>query len=564
MELLKSLLSQAASLIWSTPEFFPLMIILLLFTGFFMTMRTRFIQFRQFIHGWKVILGLYDNPEDPGDISHFQAISAALSATVGIGNIAGVATAIHYGGPGALFWMWVTALLGMSLKYAEAVLAIKFRKIHPDGTVSGGPMYYIEKGLGPNFKWMAVFFAVMLVIASFGIGNTIQAFTVADQMRADLSIPIWITGLLTASIVGLVIIGGIKRIGKVASFLAPGMCAIYILGGLTILAINYQTILPSLGLIFKSAFTPTAGIGGFAGSTFLYMLMWGVKRGLFSNEAGQGSSPIAHAAAKTNEPVREGVVAMLGPFIDTILVCTITGLVIVCTGVWYEKVPETVLFNAQADITVVERGAEIVPDAEIRGAHILGREIICENGIAENADFIRNHSIVEKAVIIVDDIPYSGKLFISEAGIPETDDADSKIELSGLTLQNGSPLTSLAFQRGLSRIGNWGGMIITIGVFLFAISTAISWSYYGDRGAEYLFGGKAVIFYRIIYVVMHFIGAVVSLEVVWSFGDVANGLMAIPNLIALIFLSGIVYKITLEYTSRPQLTYKQIKHRGNN
>lgn len=560
MEFLKSGLSQAAELIWSTPEFFPLMIILLLFAGFFMTFRTRFIQLRKFLHGWKIILGLYDDPDDPGDISHFQAISAALSATVGIGNIAGVATAIHYGGPGALFWMWITAILGMSLKYAEAVLAIKFRKIHPDGSVSGGPMYYIEKGLGPKFKWMAIFFAVMLVIASFGIGNTIQAFTVADQMRADLAIPTWITGLITASVVGLVIIGGIKRIGKVASFLAPGMCAIYIVGGLIILAINYQSIIPSLGLIFQSAFTPAAGVGGFAGSTFLFMLMWGVKRGLFSNEAGQGSSPIAHAAAKTNEPVREGLVAMLGPFIDTLIVCTITGLVIICTGVWHEKVPETVLFNAQADITIVDKSAQVKLNAEIEGTEISDTKINCDNGNVSNVNFIRNHSIVDDAAIMVNGIPYTGELYISEAGLPQVGDNESKIYLQGTMLQNGSPLTSLAFKRGLGPIGDWGGYIITIGVFLFAISTAISWSYYGDRGTEYLFGSKSVIVYRLFYVLMHFIGAVVSLEIVWSFGDVANGLMAIPNLIALIFLAGMVKTMTTEYTSKPQLTYKQSQH----
>jgi len=564
METAHEILKMLADYIWSKPSFFPLMIILLLFAGFFVSIRMRFIQFRRFFHGWKVILGFYDDPDDPGDISHFQAISAALSATVGIGNIAGVATAIHYGGPGALFWMWITALLGMSLKYAEAVLAIKFRKINPDGSASGGPMYYIEKGMGENFKWMAILFAVMLVIASFGIGNTIQAFTVADQMRADLAIPTWITGLITASIVGLVIIGGIKRIGKVASFLAPGMCAIYIFGGILILAINYQTIIPSLGLIFRSAFTPAAGIGGFAGSTFMYMLMWGVKRGLFSNEAGQGSSPIAHAAAKTNEPVREGVVAMLGPFIDTLVVCTITGLVIICTNVWYEKTPETVLFNAQADISIIEKNGRVATNAEIDGTIISGINLNFLNGKNKEIAFVRNHAIVDDAIILINNLPYTGVLTIAESGLPQVSDTDANIYLQGKTLKNGSPLTSLAFKKGLSPLGNWGGYIITFGVFLFAISTAISWSYYGDRGAEYLFGPKAVPIYRFVYVILHFIGAVVSLEIVWSFGDVANGLMALPNLIALIVLAGVVKKLTDAYTSKKQLTYKErIQNKGN-
>ncbi len=551
------IIKMLADYIWSKPSFFPLLIILLLFTGFFMTIRTRAIQFRRFFHSWKVILGKYDDPADPGDISHFQAISAALSATVGIGNIAGVATAIHYGGPGALFWMWITAILGMSLKYSEAVLALKFRKISPDGSASGGPMYYIEKGMGPHFKWMAVFFAAMLVIASFGIGNTIQAFTVADQMRADLSIPTWITGLFTASVVGLVIIGGIKRIGRVASFLAPGMCAIYILGGILILGLNYRSILPGLGLIFQSAFTPAAGIGGFAGSTFIYMMMWGVKRGLFSNEAGQGSAPIAHAAAKTTEPAREGVVAMLGPFIDTLVVCTITGLVIVCTGVWHEKTADTVLFNTQADIIIIEKGGSVLTDSEIDGSIITGTTLEFVDGKNADIDFVRNHSIADDATIYINDQLYTGKITITDAGLPQVDDANTKIYLHGQMLQNGSLLTSLAFQRGLSPIANWGGYIITFAVFLFAVSTAISWSYYGDRAADYLFGPESVLIYRIFYVIMHFIGAVVSLEVVWSFGDVANGLMAIPNLIALIALAGVVKKVTDKYTSQRQLTYKE-------
>lgn len=273
MEQIQNVLNFLSNLIWSTPDFFPLMIVLLLATGAIITVRTRAIQIRQFSHAWKVMAGLYDNPDDPGDISHFQAISTALSATIGIGNIAGVATAIHYGGPGALFWMWITAILGMSLKFAEASLALKFRKINPDGSASGGPMYYIERGVGPKFKWMAVLFSSMLVIASFGIGNTIQAFTVADQFRASFSIATWITGLITATLVGLVILGGIKRIGCVASILAPGMSIIYIVAGLVVLIINYEALPTSFVLIFKNAFTRTAGRGGFAGSSFLFMLM---------------------------------------------------------------------------------------------------------------------------------------------------------------------------------------------------------------------------------------------------------------------------------------------------
>jgi len=339
------------------------------------------------------------------------------------------------------------------------------------------------------------------------------------------------------------------------------MCVIYILGGLIILIINYQSLLPSLALIFRSAFTPAARIGGFAGGTFLYMMMWGVKRGLFSNEAGQGSSPIAHAAAKTTEAVREGVVAMLGPFIDTIIVCSITGLVIVCTGVWYEKVPDTVLFNAQADISIIYSDAQVDQNSEIVGMINSDTTVYCNHGIVNNVKFVRNHSVVDNAVILVDDSLYNGALQISEFGVPSIPEREARIQLQGLMLQNGSPLTALAFKRGLGIFGNWGGFIITIGVFLFAISTAISWSYYGDRGAEYIFGLKSVLYYRIAYVLLHFIGAVVSLEVVWNFGDVANGLMAIPNLVALIFLAGVVSKYTNDYTSRPQLTYRESQQR---
>lgn len=558
MELAQSIINYLTNLIWKTPEFFPLMIFLLLITGFIVTFRTRVIQVRQFIHAWKVMFGLYDNPSDPGDISHFQAISAALSATVGIGNIAGVATAIHYGGPGALFWMWVTAVLGMSLKFAESLLAHNFRKINPDGSASGGPMYYIQKGLGPKFKWMALLFASMLIISSFGTGNTIQAFTVADQFRSDLNISTWITGLVTASLVGFVIIGGIKRIGRVASFLMPGMCIIYIVGGLIILAVNYKVLPNSIATIFTSAFTPAAGLGGFAGSTFIFMLMWGVKRGLFSNEAGQGSAPIAHAAAKTTEPVREGTLAMLGPFIDTLMVCTITGLVIITTGVWHEKKTDTVLTNAQADISIVAANVEVSTNGIINGDILSDTTFHVVNGeIIEEVNFVRNHSIVDSVVILVDDESYTGEICIDHSGLMQLEDDYRKIYLKGKMLQNGSPLASWAFQRGLDTFGSWGGYIVTIGVFLFAISTAISWSYYGDRGAEYLFGKNATYIYRWIYVAMHFVGAIVSLEVVWGFGDVAMGLMAIPNLIALIALSGVVKRLADKYTSQKQLTYKQ-------
>ncbi|MBN2282100.1 MAG: sodium:alanine symporter family protein [Candidatus Marinimicrobia bacterium] len=532
------------------------MIVVLLLAGFIMTLKTRFIQIRQFVHGWKVLFGLYNDPNDKGEISSFQAISAALSATVGIGNIAGVATAIHYGGPGALFWMWVTAILGMSLKFAEIALSIKYRTINKDGEVAGGPMYYIEKGLGPKWKWMAIIFGIATMISALATGNSIQSFTVADQFRSAFNMPTWLTGVITAGIVGVVVIGGIKRIGKVASILAPGMCLLYILGGLLVLIFNLGKIPETFSLIFTSAFTKTAGLGGFAGSGFLFMMMWGIKRGLFSNEAGQGSAPIVYAAVKSNEPVRDGILSMLGPFIDTLMVCSITGLVIVITGVWQEKDFVELPINLQSDIIVVSDNSTIEQNSEIKGPLIKSNSVQISDGIAQNIKFVRNHSFIDDPLITLNGNPYTGELKIDEYGkiLSHT----NNLNLEGMMMKNGSPLTTWAFKRGLAPIaGRHGGFLITISVFFFAISTTISWSYYGNRGAYYLMGKKAAEYYKWIFVAMVFIGSVVSLETVWAFGDVAIGFMAIPNLVALVLLSNVVRKDVKEYESRKHLTYKQ-------
>ena len=568
-------LGKIAGYIWSMP-----LVILLVGSGVYFSIRLVFPQFRRIGHGIAVARGKYDNPDDPGDITHFQALCAALSATVGVGNIAGVAIALHAGGPGAIFWMWVAALFGMVTKYAECTLAQKYRVIHSDGSISGGPMYYIEKGMGSKFKWLAVAFASCGLIATFGGGNMVQsnsmviAFT--DQFATqkfyndtplskmnngcktsktedtefiikasngntigvDISRTKTIGGLLDvinnhpnnmpqtvmaeiatdrnsiefadltdgkreftlispdggeliknlgfvngddsinklsngristviperlllrailgvsiSVIVGMVIIGGIKRIGKVASRLVPVMSSIYVAGALFIILWNYDRIAESFCLIFKHAFTPTAATGGFAGATVLYAITWGVRRAAFSNEAGLGSAPIAHAAAKTKEPVREGLVAMMGPLIDTLVICTMTALVIIISGEWTGK-------------------------------------------------------------------------------------ADSSV------------LTKNAFNAG---IPYFGGIIVAVGLILFAISTAISWSYYGDRCAEYLFGRRAVQPYRWVYVVSLFVGAMVQLEFVWNFSDITLGLMAIPNLIAIIALSGVVISLTKDYFSRKHI-----------
>ncbi len=550
METLEALTGAAAGFIWGWPDVLPFLVGLLLVTGLFTTVALRFVQARYIKHSIDVIRGKYDDPGHEGDLSHFQALTTALSATVGIGNIAGVATALHYGGPGALFWMWVTAAFGMALKFHECTLSMKYRTILPDGSASGGPMYYIEKGLGPRWKPLAITFAGCAVISSFGSGNAIQAFTVADQLRSDLNIPTVVTGLVSAGLVAAVILGGIKRIGAVTSKLVPWMAAIYIGGGLLVLGMNAGQLPGVIGSIFSAAFQPAAQIGGFAGGTFIFMLTWGVKRGIFSNESGQGSAPIAHAAAKTDEPVREGLVAMLGPMIDTLIICTITGLVILTTGAWTERVPDEVPVNAQSALTVVVDQGTVGLDGAVPEDELLSGELRIQAGLPVGGGFVRNHATVLEARVLDEaGEPWTGALPVAEGGldfehIPE-------LSLEGQMALNGSPLTAQAFRKGLAPImGSWGHLIVTIGVVLFGISTAISWSYYGDRAIVYLVGTRWVTPYKVVFCCMHFLGAVVALEVVWNFGDAALGLMAIPNLLALILLWKTTRKMTVAYFER--------------
>lgn len=475
----------------------PFMVILLLGTGIFITIKLGFPQIRYLIHGIRVTKGDFDDPNDEGDLNHFRALTTALSATVGIGNIAGVATALYYGGPGALFWMWVTAFFGTSLKYAEASLSVKYRNIQKDGQTAGGPMYNIEKGLGVNWRWLAVAFAAFAVICSFATGNAIQSFTVSDQLYSeavslfgadsfltlkhnildifDLSVMQVINGVLLSIIVAAVILGGIKRIGNVTGYLAPFMALIYVTASILIILSNYSEIPSSFILIFEMAFNPPAEIAGVGGGSFLIILntmLWGIKRGLYSNEAGQGSAAIAHSTAKTKYPEREGTVAMLEPFIDTILICTMTGLVIITTGAWH---------------------------------------------------------FTEFYVTRIDS-NFTGELM------------------------NSSILTSYAFKQGLSWLFDYGDKIVTVSVLLFAISTAISWSFYGDRAIDYLFGSKAIIYYKIIFVIFVFVGAIAELEAVWAFGDAALGFMTFPNLISIILLSGILKTTTSNY-------FKNFRHK---
>lgn len=353
MEKLIAILEIIDSYVWGPP-----LIVFLLFVGIFLTIRYRFLQVSRFRHAIDLISGKYDDPNEEGEITHFQALSAALSATIGTGNIAGVATAIAAGGPGAVFWMWITGALGMANKFASASLGLRFRVIHPDGSASGGPMYYLERGM--NLKFMGWLFAFFAAIASFGIGDMVQANSVAKPLEEHLGIPSLATGLVAAFFVGLVIIGGIKRIGKVASRIVPFMCVIYVGSAVVILLLHLEKIPAAVGMIFKYAFTPTSAAGGFLGATVAQTVRFGVARGLFSNEAGLGSASIAHSAAKTKEPVREGLVAMIGPFVDTLVICTMTALVIITTGAWKSGLTSSPLSAHAFELGVPQVGRWIV------------------------------------------------------------------------------------------------------------------------------------------------------------------------------------------------------------
>lgn len=549
MDTFDHIITWLVDLIWNTPEAFPAMVIVLLSFGVFITFRLGFIQIRRFGHGLKVVTGFYDDPEDEGDINHFQALTTALSATVGIGNIAGVALAIHYGGPGALFWMWVTAVLGMAIKFTEVTLAQEYRTQNPDGTVSGGPMYYIEKGLGPNWKWLAVAFAISAAICAFLTGNAVQANTVADVMKTDFQIPTAITGLITASLVAAVVLGGIKRIGRVTSRLVPFMGILYVLGALVILLLHYEAVLPSLWTIVGNAFSPQAGALGVGSGALIFTLSYGVQRGLFSNEAGQGSAPIAHSAAKTDEPVREGVVALLEPFIDTLIICTMTGLVIVSTGSWDMQHKSSI--DPSSGIVTYE-----ITDGAAEAGGSSSNTLYFSNGVPENGTM--NHYNFPVDTMFTDagySTPFTGRIVVDNENVQVISENGTEYSnLYGGVIQNGAPLTSAAFERGLNPLFPGGGYLVTFAVLLFAISTSISWSYYGDRAAQYLFGFKSIFWYRLAFVGMHFLGAVATLTVVWNFGDVMLGLMAFFNIIALFALSGVAYKITKNYFARDHET----------
>ena len=554
MESLQALVEALSFYIWSfgVPvggQTIPLVVLALLGTGVFLTLRLGFVQLRRLGHGVMVASGRYDDPDDPGDVSHFQALSTALSATVGIGNIGGVAIAIHWGGPGALFWMWMTALVGMATKYAEVVLAQRHRVVEAEesgSTVAGGPMYYIERGLGPRWRPLALFFATMLGFTALLTGNGVQANTVADTFEAVFSVDPAITGVFCAALVASVILGGIRRIGAVTAILAPAMALLYVVAGLLILGMNVGQIPATLALIVREAFNPTAGVAGTGVGALLVTMMWGVKRGLFSNEAGQGSAPIAHAAAKTDEPVSEGVVALLEPFIDTIIICTMTALVVVMTGVWSERVTTEITLDG-GDLGYVTAtaggGWQTVTTPE---------PITVEDGTpAPAVARVAWHDVpVER--LWVDEtktVPFTGVIDPAHQQAVATD-GTVHASLWADAVESGAPLTMLAFRRGLGPLGDFGHYVVLVSVFLFGISTAISWSYYGDRCAHYVLGAGAVLPYRIVFVGVHFVGAVLPLKLAWELGDVMLGLVILPNLAALLLLSPQVVELTRDYFRR--------------
>ena len=519
-------------------------------TGIFFTIYLGFPQIKYFKHGWRILSGKYVKEDTEGDTTPFQALTTALSGTVGTGNIGGVALAIFLGGPAAIFWMWVTAFLGMTTKFVEVTLSHKYREKLPDGSMSGGPMYYIENGL--NMKWLAVVFSVCLLMMCLGTGNMPQISSISVVLLDTFSIPKIVTGLVLSVLVWLVIIGGIKRIAQIASKLVPFMAFWYIVGGLAVIISNYENIIPSLQSIFIHIFTPTAAVGGFLGASVAAALTRGVNRGLYSNEAGQGSAPIAHASSKTENPIEEGMVSILEPFIDTIIICTLTGLVILSSGVWNQKFENK--FEASAMVFVngsfVETNQE---DATLLRDYYYGNNSNIEyTGTVnvtdgkinlEKVTLLHNRSIAENTIIYLskDNSLFSGVLEIEGGKITNIGD----FALRGESLLLGADLTGKAFTKSI--FGDFGQYIVAIGLLLFAFSTVIAWSYYGDRATVHLFGEGWVFWYRVIYVAAFFTASVIDTKIVWDIATVIGPIATVPNLVALILLRREIKKIDSEY-----------------
>jgi AGCS family alanine or glycine:cation symporter len=516
---------------------------LLIGTGIFFTFYLGFPQFKFFAHGWRIVTGKYVKKETKGETSPFEALTTAMSGAVGTGNIGGVALAIWVGGPAAIFWMWVTAIFGMTTKFVEVTMAHKYRTTLSDGSISGGPMYYIEKGL--NMKWVGVLFAALMMICAIGSGNMPQINNIANVLESTFSIPKLLTGLVLGIMLWVIIVGGIKRIAQIASKLVPLMGVVYFGGALIVLIENYQNIIPSFNAIFSQVFSGSAAVGGFLGASFAMSLKLGVARGLYSNEAGQGSSPIAHASAKTEKSVEQGMVSILEPFIDTIVVCSVTALVILSSGAWTQKYENsfdrTSMFIFEGSYS--EENADDVDE--------LGKFILDRRNFTSNTSSVKNYSgtlslvdgVIQDDEITIfhkqsigEDIKFyqSGNLFSGQLIVSNGSLDDVSIKVEGKSLIHSAELTAKAFSSGV--LGNIGEYIVAIGLLLFAFSTAIAWSYYGDRSTAYIFGEGGVRWYRMIYVFSFILAAVIDTEIIWNIAYVVVALVSIPNLIALFVL----------------------------
>ena len=522
-------------------------IYILLGTGLFFTFYLFFPQIRFFKYAVRIVRGKFDRSDDKGDASHFQALTTALSGTVGTGNIAGVALAVHLGGPPALFWMLVTAMLGMTTKMVEVLLSHKYREFVEDGTVSGGPMYYMKQRLNvklpsgkviPTGAWLAVVFAVATIFSSFGTGSLPQINSIASSVYDTFGIEYWVTGAVLAVILAFIVLGGIKRIAKVTESLVPFMAIVYFIGAVSVIVCNFGNIIPSLVGIGEGLWEGSAATGGFLGATLAFAMNRGVNRGLFSNEAGQGSAPIAHAAARASEPVSEGMVALLEPFIDTIVICSLTGLAILSSGVWNEKFDNRF---QEADMLFLKGvyNENVQVDKDKLSSFVMGVDDIgkfdgmlnIENGhLPQNVTLMHNRSVAENVEVMQKGVPYTGMLRVTDGRITLNDN----VELYGKSLLQSSPLTNAAFTR--SWFGPYGKYIVSIGILLFAFSTAISWSYYGSRAVTFLFGSKAVIWYSLIYVIGFFVASFADTTLVWTFSGITIALMTLPNLFGMMVL----------------------------
>ena len=518
--------------------------ILLVGTGIFFTIYLGFPQFRFFGKAWKLVSGKNNKSDEEGETTGFEALTTAMSGAVGTGNIGGVALAIWTGGPAAIFWMWITAIFGMTTKFVEVTMGHKYRTKLDDGSISGGPMYYIEHAL--NMKWAGILFAFLMMITAIGSGNMPQINNIALVMNTEFSVPKLFTGLFLGALLWVIIIGGIKRIASVASKIIPIMGLIYFGGALIILIENYQNIIPSFNAIFSQVFTGSAAVGGFLGASFAMSLKYGVARGLYSNEAGQGSSPIAHASSK-NKSIDQGVVSILEPFIDTIVVCSVTALVILSSGVWTQKFDTTF---AKTDMVILDGiysdeknsdGTYVHPghineltnyvqslDSDVKE---YSGTIYIEDGTIIDSDItvLHSRSIAEDIKVIKNDKNlYTGTLNIVDGKILES------VVLEGKSLVSSAELTAKAFSQGI--LGEYGGKLVAIALLLFAFSTAITWCYYGDRSTAYIFGERGVFWYRNFYVLCFILAAVIDTTIVWNIAYVVVALVSIPNLIALFVL----------------------------